>query len=83
MASQYLIWLDYVKTDLSTLWLLLWFKTIVDVIHYLPITSIIDKNNILLQSPPLNWITDNRISHFLESDISCPFLPKYYTKRVG
>jgi hypothetical protein len=41
------------------------------------------KTKTLLQSPPLNWITDNRISRLLLSEIAGPSIPWQYTKLVG
>ena len=35
----------------------------------------------LIQCRPLNWITDNRISHLLESDIAGPIIFQQYTKK--
>ncbi len=37
----------------------------------------------LKQCRPLNWITDNRISRLLESEIAGPFISQQYTKHVG
>jgi hypothetical protein len=36
-----------------------------------------------IQCPPLNWITNNRISRLLLSAIFGPFIPEQYTKHVG
>ena len=38
---------------------------------------------LILQCPPHNWITDNRITRVLLSDISGLNTPKQYTKYAG
>ena len=39
--------------------------------------------NLVVTSPPLNWITDNRISHLLLSDFTGSIILKQYTKYIG